>query len=184
MRIPVFLLPLSFFLFSCSFDYDSGKIISSFEEGVPNSELYGVREVEVQRNEPVLLITSDEAQNFKTKNEVLLKQAHFYEYNREGSVRRKGTGERLRINTESKDFSLEGKTVLYSLDEKARLTGKKLRWENETKTLVSEDDEFVTIIQDRSVLEGKGFKADLKTNTVSFQEQSSGTLVTGDESSP
>ncbi len=177
MKILIFSLTVTIFLFSCSLDYDT-SVKEELSDTIPSSILYDVSRVQVKNGVPRASFSAEEAKIWEEREDTELFDVKFLEYDSSRGILTEGTADYLLIN-KNNDATIQGNISGYSSQNEASMTAESLQWEDETRILKSTDEKRVEIsMDDGSVLKGRGFNADFYSNTIGFSSDVNGSIET------
>jgi len=169
-------------LAGCSIDYRSAEIAQKLPENVPDTVLTDFTSTTMRGQLPYFRIQAQLAENFGKKNETILTDVQFQQFDKEGKIIAEGKANHAVYFTDTQNAELSGDLSMYSLSEHARFSADYLAWNNDDKTLTGKPDALVVIKKDSgSFLEGRGFRADTRTRSLQFSGGVQGTWV-GDSS--
>ncbi|MEJ2664129.1 MAG: LPS export ABC transporter periplasmic protein LptC [Spirochaetia bacterium] len=169
-------------IWGCSLDYKGAFGGEKQREEIPDTILYNFKHVVVEDNKKLFQIEADEATVFKKKQETLLENIHFLEYDKDGNIVTEGFADNARFHTGSEDAEIWGSVYFYSAREGAELLTPSLSWKKDSKVLQADPKDLVRINKDDgSYIQGRGFLADLRRKSVSFLSQVRGRIVRNDE---
>jgi len=165
-------------LAGCSIDYRSAEIAQKLPESVPDTVLTDFTSTTMRGQLPYFRIQAQSAETFGKKNETVLTDVQFQEFDKNGSVIAEGRAHHAVYYTDTQNAELSGDLNMYSLSEHARFSADSLAWNNDAKTLTGKPDALVVIKKDSgSFLEGRGFQADTRTRSFQFSGGVEGTWV-------
>ncbi len=180
-RLLPFLSALALLLGSlagCSLDYRSAEIAQKLPENVPDTVLSDFTSTTMRGQLPYFRIQAQSAETFEKKNETVLTNVQFEQFDSKGKIAAEGRANHAVYHTNTENAELSGDLSMYSVSEKARFTANYLAWNNEEKTLTGKPDALVVIRKDGgSFLQGRGFHADTRTRTLQFSDGVEGRWV-------
>ncbi len=165
-------------LTGCSIDYRSAEIAQKLPENVPDTVLTNFTSTTMRGQLPYFRIHAKSAESFGKKNETILTDVSFEEFDNKGKIVAEGKANHAVYFTDTQNAELSGDLSMYSLAEHARFSTDYLAWNNDDKTLTGKPHAVVIIRKDTgSFLEGRGFKADTRTRSLEFSDGVEGTWV-------
>lgn len=173
-------LVLALLIFSCSLDYSEADLTEELSEETPDMIIYQYESVDIRDGSPVLKITAEEAEFYNSREETLLSNVEFNNYE-DDEISTRGETERAVLHMKSGDASLSGTIVIESVDDDSSLEAETLYWVDSEKTLTSEKTDTVTVVdKEGSTLKGHGFSADIKKSSINFDGEIEGEFVSED----
>lgn len=171
-----------FLLAGCSLDYKEAVAVEQEEENVPDTVAIGVVHKIHKDGRLSLQLEASRAESFDARNQTILTDAHFVEFNSKGETATEGSADRVVFHTDTENAEISGSVHVHSTIEKGDVTAESLAWENKTKILTAPAAETVRIVKDDgSSLSGSGFKGDFNKREVTFSGPVQGTYVRTDE---
>jgi LPS export ABC transporter protein LptC len=118
------------------------------------------------------------AESWNEKNQTILTDVHFVEYDSKGTKATEGEARRVVFHSDTENAEISGGVHVRSAQEKGDVRAEVLSWENKPKKLTAPAAEQVTIgKEDGSILVGTGFSGDFRKRQVSFAGPVQGTYV-------
>ncbi len=167
---------------ACTFDYTEARIAEDLEETVPETVLHDFTQVRIYNGVPEYRVYGAKAETYSKRNETVIEDVLFQEYNSEGELVTEGSADRVVFNSETEDARLSGNLEFYNSTEDAGVKADNLSWKDQAKTLTGRDEEYITVVKkDGSSITGKGFSADVSSKNITFSSDISGVWVDEDE---
>lgn len=171
-------LALTVLLGGCSLDYKSAEVAQKLPANVPDTALTDFVSTTMRGDRPYFRVTAQTAETFAKKNETILTDVQFEEFDKEGKVVADGRANRAVYHTDTQNAELSGDLSLYSAAEKATFKTDYLSWNDHEKRLAGTPDGVVRITKESgSFLEGRGFTATTRTRSFEFEHGVEGRWV-------
>lgn len=172
---------MALLIFSCTLDYSDADLTEELSEETPDMIIFDYESVDIRDGSPILKITAAEAEFYNSREETLLTNVEFNNYE-DDEVSTRGVTEKAVLHMKTGDASLTGQIVIESVDDDSSLTAESLYWVDSDKTLTSSSGDKVTVIdEDGSTLEGRGFSADIKRSSIHFEGEIEGEFISESE---
>lgn len=169
-------------LLSCALDYEQVNLARQIADDVPTSVFVDFSHVVVRDSLPVFKVTAGQASYFAAKNQTVMVEVDFKEYDRDGKTITSGRCERAVLFTDTEDVELKGSLDFYSSEQEARLESDYLYWHNEASALTSRESDAVRITRDSGAwIMGNGFSAGARDVSVSYGSEIQGIWVDEEE---
>jgi len=163
---------------ACSLDYQAAVAEEQAAEGIPDTVATDLVHRIHRDGRLSLQLEAARAETFNSRNETILKNAHFIEFDSSGGKATEGTAGRVLYHTDTENAEISGAVRVHSAAEKGNVSAETLAWKNKEKILSAPPDEQVLIRKDDgSVISGRGFQGDFRTRQVSFSGPVRGTYV-------
>ena len=170
------LLLISFFMLSCTLDYNEPGQDTSGGEDLPDSIIFGFEHTAVSGGNPNFKIEARKATNYGKKAMTIMSGVYFEEYDKQKNIITFGSGDSAVLDTETENAELFGSLEFYSKREEAWLWSNYLYWDNETKTLTGEKEGTVHIkTDDGTDISGKDFNGDMRRQEFTYGSDVKGT---------
>ncbi len=163
------ILLVSFLALSCSIDYGDTTLPDEMMEDIPDNILRSFLYTENSGGHKTFSIYAAKAEILNTKEQTILEDVVFRQFDPEGSLITEGRADRGVIFSENDNAEISGNIRIYSSAEEAELDTAYLYWDNKEKTLTGRQNKSITIRKDSgTVITGKDFSADMRTKTYSL----------------
>lgn len=173
---PVF---FSFFLLSCSFNYD----FFQKNEDDPNLVMENVEYVRIKNGNPEILVQAKEIRHNEAKHIIEIDNFSFNQYNSapEGQeaisgINARGKADYARLKTNTGDIEMAGDVIIVVASEDFTMETSKISWEDNDRKLYAPG----TVIIKQSngtTLKGTGFSADARNRCWEFASAVEGLVV-------
>jgi LPS export ABC transporter protein LptC len=171
-----------FVLAGCSLDYEQTLAEEQAAENLPDTVAIGLVHKIHKDGRLSLQMEASRAESYNARNQTILTNTHFVEFDSHGAAATEGTAARVVFHTDTENAEISGRVHVHSAVEKGGVSAESLTWENKTKVLTAPSADTVTITKDDgSSLSGSGFKGDFRTRMVIFSGPVTGTYVRSDE---
>jgi LPS export ABC transporter protein LptC len=161
----------------CSLDYSSAEEEEQTPD-IPDTVAIGLVHKVHKDGRLALQLEAAQAETYNKKNQTILTDAHFVEYNDNGETTTEGSGGQVVFHTDTKNAEITGSVQVHSATEEGGVTAESLSWEDTTRMLTAPPDETVVISKDDgSSLSGAGFVGDFKRREVTFSSAVRGTYI-------
>lgn len=178
----LFLWGLISFFSGCSLDYSDARIAEDITEETPDTILINFTHTIVTNGKVSVILKAERAETFGKRKQVVLKNAHFLEFDEEGSVLTEGSADEAIFYTDSEDAHISGSIFIYSPEEETGIYAESFSWTKDGKKLQANPEDQVTLKKDDgSYVEGKGFKADFRKKKLEFSSEVRGRYVWEEE---
>lgn len=165
-------------LAGCSFDYRSTELDEELAEEVPNTVLNRVVHTVMSGDRVTAVLSIDRVESYDERDLLILAGIHFTEFDADGLVITEAWAERAEYRSKTGDARAEGRVVVSSDREDARITATGLNWSDSERILTGDDGAQVVLEWgDGSRLDGTGFEADVARRIVRYLGPVSGSLV-------
>jgi len=173
-KLLIFLL-IPFFSLSCSMDYEDIEFTEELGDNIPDNVIEDFSYTSVENGNIVFRLYSQKAENYSKKNETILNNIVFREYNSKNEILTEGTAERGLIHTDTDNTELTGSLIIYSTENETKITADYLYWNDSEKTLRGSGNGKVKLLKDSGTLiTGTGFSGDMKTKNFNFERNVKG----------
>jgi LPS export ABC transporter protein LptC len=163
---------------ACSLDYQAAIAEEQAAEGIPDTVATDLVHRIHRDGRLSLQLEAARAETFNSRNETVLKNAHFIEFDSSGGKATEGKAERVIYHSDTENAEISGAVRVYSAAEKGDVSAETLAWKNKEKRLSAPPDERVLIRKDDgSFISGRGFQGDFRTRQVSFSGPVRGSYV-------
>lgn len=167
--LPLFLLAILVSL-SCSLDYDEIEFAEKLGDNIPDNVIENFSYTSINDGKIVFRLYAQKAETYSQKNETILQNVVFREYNSDKGIATEGKAEKGIIHTDSDDAELSGSLIIYSSENEAEISAEYLYWNDLEKSLSGTDNGKVKLIKESGTqISGTGFKADMKTKRIDFK---------------
>jgi LPS export ABC transporter protein LptC len=154
---------------ACSLDYQAATSEEQTAEGFPDTVATDLVHRIHRDGRLSLQLEAARAETFNSRNETILKKAHFIEFDTTGGKATEGNADRVVYHMDSENAEISGAVSVHSAAEKGDVSAETLAWTNKEKRLSAPPDEQVFIRKDDgSFISGRGFQGDFRTRQVSF----------------
>jgi LPS export ABC transporter protein LptC len=161
---------------SCSMEYDNIEPAQKLGEDIPDNVIENFFYTSVDNGSVVFRLYSQKAENYSQKNETILSQIVFQEYNINNEIITEGTAQKGLIHTNTDDAELTGSLIIYSSENETEITADYLYWNDSEKTLIGSENGNVKLNRDSGTqISGMGFSGDMKTKLFKFKSTVRGT---------
>jgi len=173
-KLLIFLL-IPFFSLSCSMDYDDIEFTEELGDNIPDNVIEDFSYTSVENGNVVFRLYSKKAENYSKKNETILNNIVFREYNSKNEIVTEGTAVKGLIHTDTDNTELTGSLIIYSTENETEITADYLYWNDSEKTLRGSENGEVKLLKDSGTLiTGTGFSGDMKTKIFNFERNVKG----------
>jgi LPS export ABC transporter protein LptC len=171
-------LPLAFLLTGCSIDYQGATVEEQSPAGIPDTVAVGLLHRVHKDGRLSLELEAARAETWNAKNQTILTDAHFVEFDDKGGKATEGEARTVIFHSDTENAEITGAVHVHSAAEKGDVRADTLNWENKARRLIAPAAELVTIRkEDGSSLTGTGFTGDFKKRQVTFAGPVQGTYV-------
>ena len=162
----------------CSLDYQAATAEDLAAEGTPDTVAIDLVHRIHRDGKLSMQLEAARAETFNSRNETILKDAHFIEFDGSGGKATEGTANRVLYHSDTENAEISGAVRVHSAAEKGDVSAETLAWKNKEKSLSAPPDEQVFIHKDDgSFISGRGFLGDFRTRQVSFSGPVRGSYV-------
>jgi LPS export ABC transporter protein LptC len=177
-RFSLRMLPLVVLLAGCSIDYQGASMGEQAPAGIPDTVAVGLLHRVHKDGKLSLELQAARAETYNDKNQTILTDAHFVEFDDKGGKATEGQARTVIFHSDTENAEISGAVHVHSAGEKGDVRAETLDWENKTKRLTAPPAEQVTIRkEDGSSLTGTGFSGDFMKRKVTFTGPVQGTYV-------
>jgi LPS export ABC transporter protein LptC len=171
-------LSLIVLLASCSIDYQGASEGEQAPSGIPDTVAVGLLHRVHKDGRLSLQLEAERAESWNEKNQTILTDAHFIEFDKKGEKATEGDAQKVIYHSDTENAEISGMVHLHSTLEKGDVSADTLAWENKTKKLTAPPSELVTMHkEDGSSLTGTGFTGDFMRRQITFAGPVQGTYV-------
>ena len=165
-------------LAGCSIDYQGASTEEQEPAGIPDTVAVGLLHRIHKDGRLSLELNAARAETYNSKNETILTDAHFIEFDAKGGAATEGHARTVVFHSDTENAEITGAVRVHSAAEKGDVRADTLHWENKTKRLTAPPAEQVRISKDDgSSLVGSGFTGDFLSRRVTFTGAVQGTYV-------
>jgi LPS export ABC transporter protein LptC len=176
--IPLRLLPLVVLLAGCSIDYQGASTEEQTPSGIPDTVAVGLLHRVHKDGRLTLELEAARAESWNAKNQTILTDAHFVEFDEKGGKATEGEARTVIYHSDTENAEISGAVHVRSAAEEGDVRAERLSWENKTRRLTAPPADRVTIRkEDGSSLTGTGFTGDFMRRKLSFAGPVQGTYV-------
>jgi LPS export ABC transporter protein LptC len=166
----------------CSLDYEEITAEDNASAGIPDTIAVNVVHRVHKGGRLSLQLEAARAETYNAKNQTILSDAKFVEYDDAGGAATEGRARRVVYHSDTDNAEISGGVHVHSASEKGDVTAESLSWENKTKRLTAPVDEEVVIHKDDGTLvSGKGFQGDFRRRELVFTGPVQGVYVSTEE---
>ena len=145
---------------------------------MPNTVANGVVHTVMSGDRVTAVLRIDRVESYDERDLLILSGIHFTEFDADGLVTTEAWAERAEYRSATGDARAEGRVVVSSDREDARITATGLNWSDSERLLTGDDGAQVVLEWgDGSRLDGTGFEADVARRIVRYLGPVSGSLV-------
>ncbi|MGO9307731.1 MAG: LPS export ABC transporter periplasmic protein LptC [Spirochaetia bacterium] len=171
-------LPLAALLVGCSIDYKGASVEEQSPSGIPDTVAVGLLHRVHKDGRLSLELEAARAETWNAKNQTVLTDAHFVEFDEKGARATEGEARTVVFHSDTENAEISGSVHVHSAMEKGDVHADILDWENKTKRLTAPPAERVIVGKDDgSILVGTGFSGDFRKRQVIFTGPVRGTYV-------
>ncbi len=171
-------LPLAVLLAGCSIDYKGASVEEQAPSGTPDTVAVGLLHRVHKDGRLSFELEAARAETWNAKNETILTDAHFVEFDAKGGKATEGDAHTVVYHSDTENAEISGAVHVRSAVEKGDVRADTLDWENKSKRLTAPPTEQVTLgKEDGSILVGTGFTGDFMRRQFSFTGPVRGTYV-------
>jgi LPS export ABC transporter protein LptC len=165
-------------LAGCSIDYKGASVQEQAPEGIPDTVAVGLLHRVHKDGRLSLQLEAKRAETWNAKNQTVLTDAHFVEFDEKGGKATEGEARTVIFHSDTENAEISGGVHVHSTAEKGDVRADTLDWENKSRHLTAPAAEQVTIRkEDGSSLTGTGFAGDFMRRQVTFAGPVQGTYV-------
>jgi LPS export ABC transporter protein LptC len=162
----------------CSLDYEGMTAEDKTSANIPDTVAVNVVHKVHKDGRLTLQLEAARAETFNARNQTILSDARFVEFDASGGTATEGRARRVVYHTDTEDAEISGGVHVHSSSEKGDVTAESLTWENKAKRLTAPVDEEVVIHKDDGTLiSGKGFQGDFRRRVLVFTGPVQGVYV-------
>jgi LPS export ABC transporter protein LptC len=163
------ILPVVILLAGCSIDYKGATEEEEAPAGIPDTVATGLLHRIHKDGRLTLQLEASRAETYNSKNQTILTDAHFVEFDDKGGKATEGDARKVVFQSDTENAEISGGVHVHSTAEKGDVRAESLSWENKTKRLTAPSAEQVTIRkEDGSSLTGTGFSGDFMSRKLTF----------------
>lgn len=156
-------------------EYDNIEAEDDLGENIPDNIIENFSYTSVDNGSIVFRLYSRRAESYSQKNETILDDVVFREYNLQNEIITEGTAEKGLIHTDTDDAELTGSLIIYSAENEAEISAAYLYWNDDEKTLRGSENGTVQLLKDSGTqISGTGFTGNLKTKIFNFERDVDG----------
>ncbi len=177
----IIIIIISFFLISCTHDYEESVFDEELSEETPNSIVVNFKEVVIKGGNPSYILEADRAETFNKKNSTVFTDLYFIEYNKTGKIATEGACVEAEYFNDTDNIEFKDKVILNAAEQGFFIEGEYLYWDNELKSLAGGENTSVKIGKDDgSSIEGTGFFTSAAERSFSYNGKTKGKYVSSD----
>jgi LPS export ABC transporter protein LptC len=166
----------------CSLNYEGAQVEADANPALPDTVAVGIVYRMVKKSRPVMELKADRAETFNTRNQTVLTEARFKEFDAEGKTATDGKADSVVYHTDTQNAEISGSVHVYSAAEQGSISTDYLKWENKTRVLTANPDDLVVVRKDDgSYISGRGFVGDFRIKEVRFNGPVEGQYVYEEE---
>jgi LPS export ABC transporter protein LptC len=166
----------------CSLDYEGITAEETASAGIPDTVAVNVVHRVHKGGRLSLQLEAARAETWSSKNQTILSDARFVEFDESGGTATEGRARRIVYHTDTEDAEVEGGVHVHSASEKGDVSAENLAWENKPKRLTAPVNEEVVIHKDDGTLiSGRGFQGDFRRRQLVFTGPVQGVYVSKEE---
>jgi LPS export ABC transporter protein LptC len=170
--------PLVILLAGCSIDYRGASVEEQAPASIPDTVAVGLLHRVHKDGRLSLELEAARAETWNAKNQTILSDAHFVEFDDKGGKATEGEARTVIFHSDTENAEISGAVHVHSAAEKGDVRADTLEWENKPRRLTAPPAEQVTILkEDGSTLTGTGFTGDFMKRQVTFAGPVQGTYV-------
>jgi len=170
--------PLVILLAGCSIDYREASVEEQAPASIPDTVAVGLLHRVHKNGRLSLELEAARAETWNAKNQTILSDAHFVEFDDKGGKATEGEARTVIFHSDTENAEISGAVHVHSAAEKGDVRADTLEWENKPRRLTAPPAEQVTILkEDGSTLTGTGFTGDFMKRQVTFAGPVQGTYV-------
>ncbi|MCK5672205.1 MAG: LPS export ABC transporter periplasmic protein LptC [Spirochaetales bacterium] len=174
IKLLIFVLFISLFS-SCSMQYDEIDLDKELGDNIPDNIIENFSYTSVDNGNIIFRMYSIKAENYSKRNETILNNIVFREYNLHNEIVTEGTAEKGLIHTDTDDAELTGSLIIYSTENEAEITADYLYWNDSEKTLTGSENGYVKLLKNSGTqITGTGFSGDMKSKKFIFENNVKG----------
>jgi LPS export ABC transporter protein LptC len=163
---------------ACSLDYQVATAEEQVAEGIPDTVATDLVHRVHRDGRLSLQLEASRAETFNSRNETILRNAHFIEFDSSGGKATEGKAEKVVYHMDTENAEISGAVRVHSAAEKGDVSAETLAWKNKEKSLTAPPADQVFIRKDDgSFITGRGFQGDFRTRQVSFSGPVQGAYV-------
>ena len=171
-------VPLIVLLAGCSIDYQGASTEEQTPSGIPDTVAVGLLHRVHKDGRLTLELEAARAESWNAKNQTILTNAHFVEFDQNGGKATEGEARTVIYHSDTENAEITGAVHVRSAAEEGDVRAERLSWENKTRRLTAPPADRVTIRKkDGSSLTGTGFTGDFMRRKLSFAGPVQGTYV-------
>jgi LPS export ABC transporter protein LptC len=162
----------------CSINYDEATAAEQAPPGIPDTVATDLVHRVHKNGRLTIQLEASRAETYNAKNETILKDAHFSEFDATGATATEGSAKTLVFHNDTQNAEIWGSVHVHSATEKGDVRADTLTWENKPKLLKAPPAERVVITKDDgSAIAGSGFQGDFLRRELTFDGPVQGTYV-------
>jgi LPS export ABC transporter protein LptC len=166
----------------CSINYDEATAEEQTPQGIPDTVATDIVHRVHKNGRLTIQLEAARAETYNAKNETVLTNAHFSEFDDTGATATDGSANRLVFHNDTENAEISGSVRVHSATEKGNVRAESLSWENKPKLLKAPPAEQVVITKDDgSSIQGSGFRGDFMRRELTFDGPVKGTYVQEDK---
>ncbi len=166
----------------CSLDYESEKLASELKKDIPDTVMYGFRQVNVERHVPTLVISADSIAGYNRDQRIYLEGVEINEFSIDGRAVTEGVIGTVDYNLKDRVIELESGVHIRRLEEEGpvNVEGESFTWYENEKKITAPGDSTVSFIDGtKGKISGRGFSAETDTLKIHFSDGVSGYYAPG-----
>lgn len=130
----IIIIIISFFLISCTHDYEESVFDEELSEETPNSIVVNFKEVVIKGEVPLIFLKRT-GLKLSTKNSTVFTDLYFIEYNKAGKIATEGACVEAEYYNDTDNIRFRDKVILNAAEQGFFIEGEYLYWDNELKSL-------------------------------------------------
>ncbi len=166
----------------CSLDYENERLASELKKDIPDTVMYGFRQINVERHVPTLEISAESVSGYNRDQRIHLEGVKIHEYSGDGKAVTEGEIGAVRYDLKERIIELDSGVYISRLEEDGPLSveGESFTWfENENKISAPADSTVSFTDGTEGNMSGRGFSAETDTSRIHFSEGVSGYYAPG-----
>ncbi len=162
----------------CSLNYQATEVEAPDAESLPDTLAKGMTYRVVKGSHLSLQLEAASAETYNKKNQTILSNAHFAEFDDSGEKVTDGRAGTVVFHTDTENAEISGSVFVSSKTEKGSISTDSVSWQKDQKLLTADPDERVLVRKDDgSYIAGRGFVGDFRTKEVRFSGPVEGAYV-------
>ena len=162
----------------CSLDYSQALAEEQAAENVPDTVAVDLLHKVHRDGQLSIELSAARAETYNAKNETILTDARFVEYDANGKPATEGQAGSVVFHTDTENAEISGGVRVHSASEQGDVTANALSCVNKDRQHTAPPEEQVIIRKDDgSSISGSGFRGDFKTRQLIFSGPVQGTYV-------